>query len=134
MKTLPSTICVLDREGFENAIGDSYCHEKVAVNYADLRNALKDVPGFSEGFFINRSTEDKEDPDYPSDTYKTDVTFALRDDSTGDTIVMWNYKNGPAYGEAKTLGEIDLFSVYFGSDIHEAGGRRLLELLKEACH
>ncbi len=133
MKILPSTVRILDLSGFQETVCGSYCDEKIGITYTSLRKALKDVPGFNEGFFVNKSGGDKEDPNYPNDTYKTDVTFALRDDATGATITMWNYKNGPAYGEAKSLDEIGSFSVFFGNE-HRVQGEALAKLLEEACH
>lgn len=54
------------------------------------------------------------DEDFPDDTDKVDVCWGFR--NAGFVILIWNYKNGPAYnGEGVALENVDRFSVFYVS-------------------
>ena len=53
-----------------------------------------------------------DDGTYVNDEYKTDVQWELLTPTQGK-VVIWNYKNGPNYGEANSINEIEHFSVWY---------------------
>ena len=53
----------------------------------------------------------KHGPNFPDDNGKVDVCWGIQDTS-GNKILIWNYKNGPAYTGHGTIESIEVFSVY----------------------
>jgi hypothetical protein len=52
---------------------------------------------------------------YPDDDDKTDVCWSVKSPE-GHVLTVWNYKNGPAYGEKVAIEDIDFFSVYYTNE------------------
>jgi hypothetical protein len=69
------------------------------------------------------------EPDYPDDGYKTDVCWGIRGDN-GAEIIIWNYKNGPAYnGGEGDIKDINYWSVYY----NDAGQSLFIELFSNGA-
>ena len=105
----------------------------LSENYATVRKAVEKLPGFDQGFFINPKSGG-EDADFPDDDEKVDVTFGLKDEETGEVLIVWNYKSGPAYNprDNLTLDDISEFSIGYGGDRRKPS-TALLSVLMEAC-
>lgn len=103
------------------------------ANYDSVRKIVEGITGFDTGFFVNPKSGG-EDEDFPDDENKVDVTFGLKDEKTGGTIVVWNYKNGPAYNPSDnlTLSDIPEFSVGFVNN--KELSLDLLTRLQNACN
>lgn len=53
------------------------------------------------------------EPDFPDDDHKIDVCWGFQKEN-GETVLIWNYKNGPAYNGAEvSLDDINHFSVFY---------------------
>lgn len=79
----------------------SDCKQHVTVTFDTLRRQLGDP-------FYNGTDG------FPDDDDKVDVCWCFKVADNG-YITIWNYKNGPAYGQAEELAEIDTFSFGFPS-------------------
>lgn len=101
--------------------------------YTTVRKAVESLPNFDQCFFINPKSGGK-DPDFPDDPDKVDIVFGLKDEETGEILVVWNYKNGPAHNpkDGLTLADIGGFSIGYGGN-NQKPSTALLATLMEAC-
>lgn len=59
-----------------------------------------------------------ENPDYPDDDHKTDVSWGVKHES-GVHLYVWNYKTGPAYNNGEgSIEELNYFSFGFHQPDH----------------
>lgn len=76
----------------------------ISIPYSDLVKALGEP-------------HKNEQRDFPDDNNKVDVCWGIKSaENENNKVLIWNYKNGPAYTGSGTIEGIDHYSVYYNNN------------------